>query len=239
MTRILITRAEPDGSAFAKTCRARGLEPILAPVMRIAIRTAPVDLSGIGALAFTSANGVRAFVANAAERALPVFAVGPVTAAAAKEAGFEEIHVAGGDAGLLASHIVSESALAEKAILHIAGEDRAGDLVALLDSRGVRARRQTLYQAVGESALPAACAAALSEDKGLVVSLFSPRTARLFLALAETAGLTARLGDAHAACLSAAVADEAARADWAGIMIAGERTGESLLDVVCRGRERA
>ena len=71
MTRVLITRAEPDASEFAAACRSRGLEPVLSPVMRIEIEKIEPDLSDVGALAFTSANGVRAFVPKMLEVGKP------------------------------------------------------------------------------------------------------------------------------------------------------------------------
>lgn len=230
--RVIVTRPEPDASAFAGLCRAHDLEPVLSPVMSIEIEAAPVDLSGAGVLAFTSANGVRAFAVNSAVRDLPVFAVGKVTADAARAAGFSGVHVADGDVESLADCIASENAIAAKGLLHIAGEDRAGDLVALLAARGIPARRQTLYRAAPAAVLSGAAVAALKdENQSVWVSLFSPRSARLFVALAERAGLCAELGRARAACLSAAVA-AAAGPGWAGAAVAPERTAESLVALI-------
>jgi uroporphyrinogen-III synthase len=241
--RVIVTRAEPDGAAFADLCRAHGLDPVLAPVMLIEIGKATIDLTGAGALAFTSANGVRAFAANSARRDLPVFAVGPVTGEAARGAGFTDIRCAGGDVESLAAHIASESALAGAAVLHVAGEDHAGDLVALLAARAVAVRRRTLYTARPVEALSAAAAEALAAEPSAAelsaawVSLFSPRTASLFIDLVTRAGLAERLGRCRAACLSAAVADAAGRARWAGLEVAPERSAESLVRLMAvRGR---
>ncbi|WP_165793563.1 uroporphyrinogen-III synthase [Hyphococcus luteus] len=230
--RVIVTRPEPDAGAFAGLCRAHGFEPIVSPVMAIEIEKTTPDLSGAGALAFTSANGVRAFAANSGARDLPVFAVGQATAEAAKAAGFADIHVAGGDVDSLAEHIASEKESAGTGVLHIAGEARAGDLVALLEKSGIPARRQTLYRAVPAEALDNAALAALNDEKAdLWVSLFSPRTARLFVTLAERAGLAPALGRARAACLSEAVA-EAAGTRWRSRHIAAERTAESLAALI-------
>lgn len=234
MTRVLVTRAEPDGKFFADQLRAAGFEPVLAPVMRIEIAAAPVDLAGAGALAFTSANGVRAFAANSARRDLPVFAVGSVTGEAARDAGFAQVHCAGGDADSLASHIASERGLSGNGVLHIAGEDRAGDLVTLLKQQGVAASRQTLYKAAALETLSPEVIAALAHENGLWVTLFSPRTAKLFLDLAGAAGLTARLAAARAACLSEAVAQEASKTKWADVQIAPDRTAGGVLRLLER-----
>src|ERR1700760_3247119 len=87
--KIWITRAQPGADATAERVRLMGHEPIIAPLL--AVKLAPgvdVSLSGVAALAFTSANGVRAFADLSGERAIRVFAVGAATAEAAKAAGF-------------------------------------------------------------------------------------------------------------------------------------------------------
>lgn len=239
MTRVLITRAEPDASEFAAACRLRGVDPVLSPVMRIEIEKTEPDLSDVGALAFTSANGVRAFAANSPQRSLPVFAVGPVTAAAATAAGFQHVSVAGGDVHALTDHIAAESALLDKAILHIAGADRAGDLVAMLGERAVAARRQTLYRAKATDMLSTKAVAALKGEPGLWVTLFSPRTATLFLALAKKAGLTAQLAQARALCLSAAVAQAASAVSWGETVVASDLTAQGMLETITGGGLRA
>ncbi len=234
MSRVIVTRPEPDATRFADLCRAHDLDPVLSPVMEIHIAKTIADLSDVGALAFTSANGVRAFAANCDARDLPVYAVGDVTAQEARAAGFARIHVAGGDVESLAGHIASESRLARKALLHVAGEHRAGDLVALLESQGIAARRQSFYRAAPAQALSPAALSALDEpgaDGDLWVSLFSPRTAKLFVALAERANALAALGRVHAACLSEAVA-EAAGPGWAAHHIAPEMSAESLISLI-------
>lgn len=229
--RVLITRAEPDASTTAALARACGLTPVLAPVMEIEIKKAPVDLEGVGALAFTSANGVRAFAANSDTRDLPVYAVGTVTAEAAEAAGFEKVRTAGGDVDSLADHIAAEKAEIAAGVLHITGEIMAGDLAAALEARGVKAKRQALYKARGLSALPADVVDLLKSAPPEWASFFSPRTARLFLSLAEDAGVMDRLSAMRAACLSAAVA-EAAGDRWRENRIAPERNAASLFSMI-------
>ena len=104
--RVWITRAEPGASATAERVAALGHMPVVAPLMRIEPVEAPqVDLRGVAALAFTSANGVRAFAAAEPSRNLKVFAVGAGTAAAVKAAGFRQVLSADGDVAALAQRI--------------------------------------------------------------------------------------------------------------------------------------
>ena len=104
--RIWITRAQPAADTTAERVRALGHEAVVAPLL--AVRVLPdvaVDLRGVAALAFTSANGVRAFADASGERGLKVFAVGAATAQAARQAGFKSVLSADGDVEALAEGI--------------------------------------------------------------------------------------------------------------------------------------
>jgi len=233
--KLIVTRPEPDASAFAERARAAGFEPILSPAMTVAFSSAPPRLEGVGALAFTSANGVRAFAAAGGPSTLPVFAVGGITAAEAARLGFQNVTAGGGDVGSLADAIAA--AFAEGrftgTVLHIGGADRAGDLVGALAGLGVKAELAVLYRAVPAASLGSEAAAALAATPAAdSVALFSPRSARIFLDLVRQAGLESRLKGIIAACLSEAVAKEAAEASWRGVIVAEERTGESLLSTL-------
>jgi len=95
-------------------------------------------------LAFTSRNGVAAFVALSDDRALPVFTVGDATAQAAQAAGFNEVRSAGGALGDLADLL---AAAAPGAVLAPGALEPAGDLSALLVGR-VEVRALPVYEAV-------------------------------------------------------------------------------------------
>jgi len=233
--KIIVTRPEPDASAFAKLAREAGFEPILSPAMTVAFSSAPPQLEGVGALAFTSANGVRAFAAAGGPSTLPVFAVGGITAAEAGRLGFPNATSAVGDVASLAK--VVSAAFAEGrftgTVLHIGGTDRAGDLVGALAARGMTADLAVLYEAVPAASLSKEAAATLAAAPPAdSVALFSPRSARIFLDLVRQAGLESRLTGVIAACLSEAVAKEAAEASWRGVIVAEERTGDSLLSTL-------
>ncbi|HOP18912.1 MAG TPA: hypothetical protein PK585_02440, partial [Amphiplicatus sp.] len=68
--RIIVTRPAPDAEAFAALARAAGFEPVFSAVMTIDFGKAAPSLNGVGALAFTSANGVRAFCGLSGGRSL-------------------------------------------------------------------------------------------------------------------------------------------------------------------------
>jgi uroporphyrinogen-III synthase len=222
----IVTRPEPDASAFADALSARGIAAIVSPVMRIAFETAPPSLDGVRALAFTSANGVRAYARLGLPTGLPAYVVGEATAAEARAAGLMRVCVSGGEVAHLAAQI--SKAHQDGDLLYVAGHDRANDLAALVRRRGGRCRTAVLYRAVALPALSPQAARALREaDGSLWVTLFSVRTAKLFLSHAR--GLDRYR--VNCACLSAAIAD-AAGGGWRRVAIAADSSSLSLIESI-------
>jgi uroporphyrinogen-III synthase len=145
--KVWITRAQPGADATAVRVRALGHEPYVAPLLVMAPQgRGPIPLDGIGALAFTSANGVRAFAARSPERMLRVFAVGEATAKAARAAGFAEVLASDGDVAALAERIIARRRDIPGQVLHPGAAEAAGDLTGLLEAAGVAARRLVVYR---------------------------------------------------------------------------------------------
>ena len=170
---------------------ALGFEPLVQPLLAIRpLAPAAPDLNGTAALAFTSRNGVEAFAALSHDRALPVFAVGDATAAAASAAGFASVRSAAGALEDLARLL---AAAAPGPVLAPGALEPAGDLAALLAGR-VEVRALPVYQAVGTGA-----GAPATFDAVLV---HSPRAGRAVAALGPFAGQTvAAISEAAAAPL--------------------------------------
>ncbi len=134
---VLVTRPEADAAALAEELAARGHSAVIEPLFTIvAGPEAALDLSGVQAVALTSANGARALAGRTARRDLPVFAVGDATAAAARAAGFAEVESAGGDVALLAALIASRLDPGAGPVLHAAARRVAGDLKGRLEQAG-------------------------------------------------------------------------------------------------------
>jgi uroporphyrinogen-III synthase len=170
-----------------------GHEALLAPLLRLEFHAGPpLDLAGVQAILATSANGVRALAARTAVRDLPLFAVGPQTAAAAERAGFVRIRNAAGDAMALAARTREWANPAEGALLHAAGDDAPGTLAESLRVEGFQVRRENLYRVAAAAEMPHAAALALSEGALDAVLLFSPRGAEVFATCARQAGLSTR-----------------------------------------------
>ncbi|HEX3700097.1 MAG TPA: uroporphyrinogen-III synthase [Phenylobacterium sp.] len=174
--RIWITRTRPGADSTAERVRALGHEALIAPLLSVRpVEDATVDLKGVGALAFTSANGVRAFTELCGERELRVFAVGAATAQAARAAGFHTVLSADGDVEALAEGIASRRGQLRGAVLHPGAAEPAGDLAGALEKHGVQARRAILYE-TGPVKLDEAQARSLSQADAAL--LHSPAAAK-------------------------------------------------------------
>ncbi|HEY8615220.1 uroporphyrinogen-III synthase [Phenylobacterium sp.] len=176
--RIWITRAQPGADATAERVRALGHEALVAPLLAVkTLDDVEIDLTGVAALAFTSANGVRAFADKSGDRSLKVFAVGAATASAARAAGFRSVLSADGDVEALAEGIAARRGELKAAVLHPGAAEPAGDLAGALEKHGVEARRLVLYE-TGPVELTAAQAQTLTRADAVL--LHSPRAAQVF-----------------------------------------------------------
>lgn len=182
--RIWITRAQPAADATAERVRAMGHDAVVAPLLAVRPLTdVQADLRGVAALAFTSANGVRAFADLSGERSLKVFAVGAATAKAARAAGFKSVLSADGDVEALADGIAARRGELRGVVLHPGAAEPAGDLSGALEKHGVEARRLILYETAPVSLGEAEVAALGSSD---AVLLHSPRAAQVLAKLLKT-----------------------------------------------------
>ncbi len=233
--RVLITRPRPAADKLAGLLAARGIDGVIEPPLDIHPRDgAAIDLDGVQALLFTSANGVAAFAAASPRRDLPALTVGPASAEAARAAGFAEIASADGDVGALAQLVGRRLDPKRGALLHAAGADLAGDLAASLAPRGFVVRRVVLYDAVPARDLSAETVALLRR-RGLAAALFfSPRTASAFVTLVRRAGLAETLTGVTALCLSPNVAAALDAVSWAGIHTAARPDQDALLELLAQ-----
>jgi uroporphyrinogen-III synthase len=219
--RVVVTRPQADGERTATALEALGHEVLVAPLMRI--EPVAVALAGTwSAIVVTSANALQAAAAPEL-KSLPVFAVGSRSAEAARQAGFAVVSAANGDTKDLVRLIAARSAGAKAPLLYLAGEDRAGDLVAELATQGIRAQMKIVYRAVAEP-FPTVLAAALDAGDVDAVLHFSRRSAELFIQGAKASGVAGPAEDVRHLCLSAQVAEPLAGASRIAIAPRPEET---------------
>lgn len=213
-----------------------------------------LDLTGLDGFVFTSANGVRALQGRIAtqrgaqgdskgdgqEKAhqnykqLPAFAVGPATAAMARQAGFNEVIVAEGSVDHLAETIGAYwRGHRGKCVYHPAGSHIAGELKTHLEAQAIIVRREILYQArAREHITPEAEELLTRSPQTAGVTFFSPRSVNLFLEQVGRATLTNTLSSVTAICLSDAVAALARQQSWRSIAIAQTPDSDAMINTI-------
>jgi uroporphyrinogen-III synthase len=237
--KALVTRPREDAVALAAALEARGMAPVLEPLLEIRFvqdgrRVLAPMLDGAQAALFTSANGVRAFAAATERRDLAAFAVGDASAAAARAAGFAAVQSAAGDVAALAALVRRKLDPRRGALIHAAAREVAGDLAGMLGTDGFAVRRAVLYEAVAAARLSDATAALLRDGRIELALFFSPRTAASFVRLLHAAGLSGASNGMTAVTLSSAVAATLDGLGWRDVRVAAARTEAAMLDAVDR-----
>jgi uroporphyrinogen-III synthase len=228
--RILVTRPYEDGVEIAAHLAQRGHQALLAPLLEPRFLQGPPleegELDGVQAVLATSANGIRALGRRTARRDLPIFAVGPQTADEARKSGFSNVRSADGDAKTLAQAAMIW-ATRRGDLLHVCAEDAPGTLAEILGQGGFTVRRCALYSIEAATQLPAETKAALQEGALDAVMFFSPRTARIFAALAQ--GLP--IEGLAALCISPATAQALAAMTFARMVVARQPNQRAMLEI--------
>lgn len=214
---------------MAALLAARGVEALIEPLMEVRFRAvAAPDLTGVQAVLCTSANGVRALARASGERRVPLLAVGDATAARARAAGFAAVASAGGDAADLARLAVMRLDPRDGRLLQVCGRELAGDLVGALRARGFTVERSILYEASPIAELSTVAIEALRANAVDFALFFSPRTAAIFVRLANNAELAARCATISALSISAAADAALGELRWGERRIA-ERPDQAAL----------
>ena len=222
--RVVVTRPQADSERTAVALEALGHEVRVTPLM--VIEHVAVDFAGTwSAIVITSANALQAVPATAdGVKPLPVFAVGDRSAEAARRAGFAEVSSANGDIKGLVRLVAARAVGAKAPLLYLAGEDRAGDLVAQLAAHGIDAEMKVVYRTVAE-AFPPVLAAALESGDVDAVLHFSRRSAELFVEGARSSGVAGPAEDVRHLCLSSQVAEPLAGASRIAVAARPEEAG--------------
>jgi uroporphyrinogen-III synthase len=232
--RVLVTRAEKEGRASAARLAALSHEAVLEPLTTIVATEEPAfpPVETVQAVTATSLNAVEVLVGRPeieAFRTLPFLAVGARTAAAARDAGFADVHSADGDRRDLVKAIVSELDPAKGAILWLVGRDKAGDLVADLAPAGFTVVPVEVYRAEPVAHLGEATRTAIAAGEIDAALVFSPRSGEILLEkLAECGFSPGSLGfPVHV--ISEATAKPFRAAGWRDVVVAASPDSDAML----------
>lgn len=222
---LLLTRPLEDAQQSARALSALGHETTIIPLLEITPLPTAIDLTPYQAVLITSANGIRALATQTQNRDTPVLCVGDASAREAQALGFQYVTHANGDVQALAAHTVQSLAPQNGPLIHIAGENRAGNLQADLAARGFNVDRTALYRAQLAQNLPQ-----IDWDTLDGALFYSPRTARHFAKLVAEAGLADHCKTMVAYGLSQAVADALASLPFKAVKIATCPVQDALFD---------
>jgi len=233
--RVLITRPAEDAEPLAAAVRARGHEPIIAPLSIIRHESANPPPERPAATIFTSRNAVRALCDAGWARKLhrlPAYCVGAATAQAARQAGFLHVIAGGGTGAQLAEYIAYTHRPGNGPMLYLTGDHLAFDMQEALGARGFKVVREVVYRSELVKSFPPE-ALALLESGGIdAVTLMSPRAARHFTHLSQQAGIAGQTTQLHFLCLSAPIAEALAPLSPDRIKIARQPSQAALLDLL-------
>ena len=236
--RLLITRPEPDATALKAHLLAEGHDVLIEPLLTIAFEDAdPIELDGVQALIATSRNGVRALAASPAfddAQALPLYAVGPGTAATAKALGLSYVIEGPRAARDLVTLIALHAEVNGGPLLYLAGDTLAADLPGELRRLGFHVLEPVVYATRYATTLSPTIVARFQAREIGGVLLLSPRTARTYAGLIARHGLIEKSRAALHLCISAAAARELAALAPARIATAKAPNLQEMLALVAR-----
>ena len=219
MTQTLaVLRPEPGNAATVARAIAAGFRTVALPLFEVrALAWEALDSAEHDALILTSANTVRFGGAGLARlRTLPVLAVGPHTAEAARAAGFDVMASGRGDGAQIAALAAAHGSTRA---LHLTGRDRT------LAVGGPIARVVPVY----ESAVREVDPTALRTLRDTVALLHSTRAARRLAVLLGDAGIAR--SEIALAAFSPAIA-AAAGTGWRATVSAATPDDDSLFAAV-------
>jgi uroporphyrinogen-III synthase len=239
---ILVTRPHPDNEATAENLHARGHVVLLAPVLKFEpVAFHDENEAGYGAIIVTSANAIRAVAPQLRDLGLlelPLFAVGEHTAAVARDAGFAQVIVAGGDAISLRDKVMQgarDKVFKKKSsLLYLAGADLSRDLGSDLAAEGISVVTQTTYRMTPIKILPREVCEGFAAHGIEAVLHYSRRSARAFLDAARDEGVEISALAIPQCCLSETVAGVLRDAGASQVLVAATPDENALFETLER-----
>ena len=213
--RVLVTRPEPEASQFAGELKGMGFEPVICPLTKFERIVFNIDdIEEVAAWILTSP---RASYALSSLPKVPVFAVGEATARAALNAGAEKVQHGKGGWRELTRLILDANLREQNRLVHLCGEEVRGDMGPALKSGGLVYKRVSVYRMVECQEAMSVLKQSLTQHSIDIVTLFSPRSARLFFKIVQQAKIS--LFDQTILCLSPAIGECVASLDGVKVEI--------------------
>jgi uroporphyrinogen-III synthase len=235
---VLITRPVEDAEPLKTRVEAFGCRVTLAPLIEIVSNDIAAEaIGGATALIATSRNALAALGSSPALSSaieLPLYVVGPGTAAFARDIGFQHVIEGTGRAEALVPLLTSKAG-ADNRLIYLRGDVLAFDLEAALAKGGVNVVPVNAYRSVAAETLPFDVIKGLETGGIDAVTLMSPRTARIWARLVAALSPPLQLTGVTYLCLSERVAEalgSLAKADK--VRVASNPNVEEMLALIKR-----
>jgi uroporphyrinogen-III synthase len=186
---LLLTRPEEGSRRFLDVLDQdllNQVDVVVSPLLEIVPLSAPVDVTEMRGLIFSSQNGVRVAASKTSDRSLPAFCVGAATTAAAQNAGWQSQRM-GEDAETLVAALCDLKP--QSPLLHLRGRHARGDVATRLTANGLSTAELVIYDQQAQT-LNDAALQALTQAERVIAPLFSPRTAEVLAHTAPDCTLT-------------------------------------------------
>lgn len=223
----LITRTLPGADVTAQKVANLGYEPIVLPAAILKPTNAQIEIDGVQALLVTSSNAPHLAILNPEIIALPVYAVGDATAMAARNAGFENVVSAGGDASTLAVLVADRLKPQNGALMHLRGHEVAGDVAGLLGACKFEVRATEIYETIDNPEFMEQINLTIAHNNGIIM-FHSPKGAARFRKYADF-GL---LNKWSAICISQAASVPIDEPIWEKLIVASKPNEAAMLELI-------
>ncbi len=249
---LIVTRAQEDAEAFARRLDASRITPHIAPLLAPrwcdgAGPAATRALRAASAAIFTSRNAVRAVEAlvqptDALRQQVTCFAVGPATAQALRDAGWQRVQQGAGSAAALLDPIAAWANGQETQapfLAYFRGRTVAFDLAARFREQVPQAVLDsvTVYEVATPRSLQAVFLSRLAAMPDAGVTVMSPRTGQVMTEALENSAPTRpeaplQLGTATAFTLSQTIADTLNPVHWRQIAVSPRPNSQDFIALI-------
>lgn len=222
--RILITRPEADAKVLQAHLTGQGHEVFIEPLIDIKFDNCDeAFIDEAQCLVATSRNAIRALSQSSAfDQALgmPLFVVGPGSAATAKALGFQNVIEGSGTAAGLLDLVAELAEVNGGPVVCLAGDQRAFDMAGELQRLGFQVLSPVVYRTEAAQAMTPRLIERLEAGEIDCVMLFSPRTASSYVRLLRAHNILETVDEVCHICLSQSVAQQLAPLGCGRVLVA-------------------
>ncbi len=229
MGQILLTRPEPGLMETKRSLETAGYEVVGAPMTRIIAKKVRVPKAN--AYVVTSLRGVEHGLSKVENMAVPVFVVGPATAAAARSLGFDNIHMGSGTVESLVPVIEEQLSVGKGIVTHLSGVHLSHNISIDLTALGYKTQRVICYEAEVMKSLPESLVKGLDSNKISHALFYSARAVTIFERLLDVYDMR----EASKKIIMLAISDRVAKTaklSWQSRLVAAEPTLEAMADLL-------